>query len=631
MTAEDKIRDQAGSELEDEARAFQQARELVLALANTISALKIFPAHHSSAIHFRQDFISRLKAFLDRYQKLELEIGEFAFYYQGKPVYQDEISSKSLPFFFYKDGLRVLALYQGMDEQEISEFLELVRSESAKPAEESDLVNALWLKDLANVQYYAPEEFIENRILEERAESLNKRGLQIIPQELANRVVEINVDRQKIFSGQVELRPEEKQVLESFQDQEFPDLPETWQQTLSFEEGEAESRPEKPEEIPGQGKTAGSLPEKVALNREELDTLNRLIERNRQLSPEEEFLNLMMEILAQERDPEQYRANLDILRGFYQESLKAGRFEIPIMLDRKIKGLKALIGQDQPEKLPLLEEFAVATSSLQILDEVRKLVDQKVELNYQALFDYVKQFGDRALPFLAELYEKINQQEFRASVRQLVRSKLQENPALAAAFIDDQKPELTAEVIELMRELPGQKIISRFSNFLTLSRRELKLKAIEALSSFKEEMANKILLGFMNDSDGQVRLKATSSLKYLGDLSRLKQLMKDTASRVFRRKPFEEKRALFEFLGRSRNPEAFNFLKKTFLKKSILPATTELRVCAVAGLEANRSPEALELLRRGEKFLNPRVREAASQALVRLTLEKAVRPEANSR
>lgn len=220
MTSEDKTIDQTLSEKEYEALAFQKAREVVLSLANTISALKIFPAHHASAIHFRQDFIAKLKAFLDQFQKLELEIGEFAFYFQGKPVYQDEISSKSLPFFFYKDGLRVLALYQGMDDQEISEFLDLVRSESAKPAEESELVNALWLKDLANVQYYAPEELIENRILEERAESLNKKGLQIIPQELASRTVEINVNREKIFPASWKLRPEEKQALESFQDRE---------------------------------------------------------------------------------------------------------------------------------------------------------------------------------------------------------------------------------------------------------------------------------------------------------------------------------------------------------------------------------------------------------------------------
>lgn len=631
MFAEDRIKGPADSEQEEQAQAFQQARELILSLANTISALKIFPAHHSSAIHFRQDFISKIKAFLERYQKLELEIGEFAFYYQGKPIYQDEISSKSLPFFFYKDGLRALALYQGMDEQEISEFLELIRSESAKPAEESDLVNALWLKDLANVQYYAPEEFIENRILEERAESLNKKGLQIIPQELASKVVEINVDREKIFSGRIELRPEEKQALELFQEQEFPDLPENWQQTLIFDENELNNQTGKTEDITGLEKTAGRLPEKVTLNPEEIEALNQLVERNRQLSPEEEFLNLMMEILVLEKDQEQYRANLEILQTFYQESIRTGRFEIPILLDRKTKDLKALISQGQPEKLKLLEDFAASFSSLQILDEVKKLVDQKTDLNYPALFDYLKQFGDRALPLLTELYEKIEDSEFRSSVRQLIRSKLQENPATATIIIDDQKPELTAAVIELMKGFPAQRILPQFSLFLTLTRRELKLQAIEALSSFQEEMANKILLGFMKDSDSQVRLKATSSLKYLGDPSRLKQLMKDTARKAFRRKPLEEKKALFEFLGRSHNPEAFNFIKRTFLKKSILPATTELRVCAVAGLEANRSPEALELLRRGEKFLNRRVREAASQALVRLTLNGPARAEVNSR
>jgi len=90
-----------------------------------------------------------------------------------------------------------------MDDEEINDLLEIIRLESAKPAEESDVVNALWLKDFPNLQYYAPEEFIENRILEERTESLSKRGLQIIPQELAGKVVDIEVNRQELFSGQL--------------------------------------------------------------------------------------------------------------------------------------------------------------------------------------------------------------------------------------------------------------------------------------------------------------------------------------------------------------------------------------------------------------------------------------------
>ncbi|HNT02012.1 MAG TPA: hypothetical protein PKJ80_08275, partial [Candidatus Saccharicenans sp.] len=323
-------------------QAIQKVKELVLSLANTISALKIFPPEHASAIHFRQDFISRLKTFLNDYQRLELSISEFGFYYQDKLIYQDEISSKSLPFFFYKDGLRLLAFYQGMDDEEISDFLDIIRTESAKPSDESDVVNALWLKDFPNLQYYAPEEFIESRILEERTESLTKRGLQIIPQELAGKVIDIKVDRQQLFSGRLELRPEEKQAVNSFVDEEVPELPENWQQNFAFEAGEAEGSAET-KETGQQAILASKLPISFQLTEEELNQLNSLLEKNRNLSPEEEFINLMMEIMALEGNEKQFATNLNILEDFYLENIKNGHFNIPIILNRKIKELRTLL------------------------------------------------------------------------------------------------------------------------------------------------------------------------------------------------------------------------------------------------------------------------------------------------
>lgn len=207
-------------------------------------------------------------------------------------------------------------------------------------------------------------------------------------------------------------------------------------------------------------------------------------------------------------------------------------------------------------------------------------------------------------------------------MKELFQKKIKSNPGSIVALIDDQRPLMTATIIEIMRAQPGERIIPHFSSFLTISNQELKIKAIEALGSFNDEMANKILMGFLNDPSQEVRLKATSCLKFLGETSRLKQLMKEVFTKKFREKHFEEKKALFEFLGRTRNHEAFLFLKKVFLKKSLRPSVTELRVCAVAGLETMASREAVELLRRGERFFNRRVREAASSALVRLTLKK---------
>lgn len=623
MSPEEKALKEQKSE-EVDPQVIQKVKELLLSLANTISVLKIFPANHASAIHFRQDFISKLKNFLDQYQQLELEIGEFAFFYQGKQVYQDEISSKSLPFFFYKDGMRLLLFYQGIDEQEINDFLELVRTESAKPAEESDIVNALWLKDLPNVQYYAPEEFIENRILEERADTLSKKGLQVIPQELADKAIEIKVDRQNLFSGKLELKPEERQALESFTDVEFPELIENWQQNFDFE-GE-EQKKEITDEFKQPEKRISlqtrKIPSEFTLTKEEVKQLNQLVEKNRQLSPEEEFLNLMMEILALEKDLKQFQTNLDILHNFYLENIKNGRFSLPILLNKKIKDLKTLLASEPNGKILLLDEFRSRISDLKLFDEIRKLVKEKVELNSLALYDYLSQFGDQAIPFFVELFENIEDQEFRGRVKELFQKKIKSNPGSIVALIDDQRPLMTATIIEIMRAQPGERIIPHFSSFLTISNQELKIKAIEALGSFNDEMANKILMGFLNDTSQEVRLKATSCLKFLGETSRLKQLMKEVFTKKFREKNFEEKKALFEFLGRTRNQEAFLFLKKVFLKKSLRPSVTELRVCAVAGLETMASREAVELLRRGERFFNRRVREAASSALVRLTLKK---------
>jgi len=622
MLPEDTKPAKAVGEEKADPQAVQKVKELVLSLANTISALKIFPPEHASAIHFRQDFISKLKTFLDNYQRLELSISEFGFYYQDKLVYQDEISSKSLPFFFFKDGLRLLAFYQGMDDEEISDFLDIIRTESAKPTDESDVVNALWLKDFPNLQYYAPEEFIESRILEERTESLSKRGLQVIPQELAGKVVDIKVDRQQLFSGRLELRPEEKQAINAFVDEEVPELPENWQQNFAFEAEGAESgtgtgQADQPANL------AVKLPVSLQLTEEELSQLNRLLERNRKLSPEEEFINLMLEIMALEDNEKQFETNLNILEDFYLENIKSGHFNIPIILNRKIKELRTLLASSPDDRPSQLDAFLARTADLKILDEIRKLVDNKVQLNYEALYEYLVQFEEAAVPFLAEMYEKVENQAFRNLVRGFFQEKMATDPGLVASQLDEQKPQLTSALIDLMEKQPAKKIIPYFTSFLAMSSRELKLKAVEALASFNDELANKILMAFMNDKDQEVRLKATTNLKFLGDTSRLGQLMAEVFTPKFRARSFEEKKALFEFLGRTKSEEAFKFLKKIFLKKSWRRSTTELKICAVAGLEKMGSKEAIDLLRRGEHFFNRQVREASAEALVRLALKNS--------
>jgi len=93
----------------------ERVKEILHLLAKTVSLIKIFPPDHSSVKNFTREMAEKLIKFLEDNWKLELDVDEFSFNFQGKMVYQDQSTIKSLPFLFFKDGLQKLFFYKGLD------------------------------------------------------------------------------------------------------------------------------------------------------------------------------------------------------------------------------------------------------------------------------------------------------------------------------------------------------------------------------------------------------------------------------------------------------------------------------------------------------------------------------------
>src|SRR4030042_3629169 len=189
----------------------EKARDLLHYLANTVSAMKIFPSEHATIKNFVDLLTQKFTDFLATYQKLQIGIEEYSFTFGGKPVFSDELTIKSLPFFFFKDGLQILFFYEGLNRQEILEFLELIAAGAQKPAEDSDIVPALWERDFPNLQYYAPDEFLENRILAESRDSQARQELPDLPDDIAYETIEVRGDSSKFSQGKHELTSEDRE------------------------------------------------------------------------------------------------------------------------------------------------------------------------------------------------------------------------------------------------------------------------------------------------------------------------------------------------------------------------------------------------------------------------------------
>jgi len=110
------------------------------------------------------------------------------------------------------------------------------------------------------------------------------------------------------------------------------------------------------------------------------------------------------------------------------------------------------------------------------------------------------------------------------------------------------------------------------------------------------------------------------NLKYHGNKTTLDYVMQLVQEKDFNNKSKLEKKALLNFLARTKNGEVSALLQSMLKKWSILSTAkqNETRICAVSALETMATPEAVDIIKEGTNIRNKSVRDACRLALKKL-------------
>ncbi len=299
-------------------RQVERVRDLIQVLVNTIQAARLFPPEHQTVVNFVSDLHGRLTGYLDEHGELEIGIEEQSLTFAGKPVHEDPVPAKSLSFFFFKDGMKALVFCRGLKIDEVSELLATIRGVSSLPAEEGDIVNALWEKDFANIRYLAPDDYLETKIGQGR------------------KLLEWPIDRPAMSAGRIDLSPEDLEDIRN--------------------RIQAMGRGEGPDDAIWKAELADELSSPVAPAREaeEKREIDSLLTANRRLSADDEYLNLMIEILYLEDRSDQYPGLADSIRQYHRELIARRDFSRAARLLQSLLELKETSGSTQPEKAAIL-------------------------------------------------------------------------------------------------------------------------------------------------------------------------------------------------------------------------------------------------------------------------------------
>jgi hypothetical protein len=577
----DPIGGPAAGEGAPDAATLKSVKDLFIALSRAVSAAKLFPDNNEMVVRFRGEFASQLQAFLGSHIELEIEIRQNAFDFLGQRVWQDENVIRSLPYLFFKDGMKTLTFMAGIGTEEVTEFLSLVKTVSLLPLEVSDCVDALWQKDFANIRFYASDEFLEAKVPVDHK----------IPPAF-------RVDKEELFRGRLDLRAED--VAEVLR--------------IMKERGSEAGPPE-----------ADAADRLAALDAADLKRLDGLLADEHRSYEEKDFLDLVFELLNVEERPDVFAEILTYMNGRHAVQVQCLDFANAVRMVKMLEPLSRTLAGASPERARSFEQFRAGLGRNCPWPEVRKAAVEGQVPEPARLFEYLALMGTGFCGLGADLYEDVKDKGFRSLAQEYLEKMGRADPLALARQVQESRPLAGQVIIGVLGQIHDPGTLSALAGFLSSADRSIRLKTIRTLGSFPGEEAQRILIKLLQDPDREARIEAALQVRLGSHPEGIRDLIRVARAKDFFSRVEAEASALLLALGRSGSEDAAAFLASLLRKRSLLGRAKRLAVQlgAVRALAAHGGPAAAEALARSARSGRRKLRPACREALDRLASNPA--------
>lgn len=129
--------------------------------------LRLYPPDHPTARQSLDDLATAVARYTEQWGTLALEVQENALVSEEETVYLHETSRDNLAFLMFRDGVRSLSLYPGVEVEEIEALVDCLAHADDLADMEHDFVTALWERDLSHVDYRVVDPFLGGQMLQE--------------------------------------------------------------------------------------------------------------------------------------------------------------------------------------------------------------------------------------------------------------------------------------------------------------------------------------------------------------------------------------------------------------------------------------------------------------------------------
>ncbi len=550
---------------EDEALA-EEVGELFTSLAKALRSYRIYEENNP----VRQRFVGGLRdAFGSLWKgmdRLEVRIEEEQIRWREEVVHRAEKGGgDSLPFLFYRDGIREMTLLPGIEE-ELEPLLEIVQTARRLKGEGDDLLTLLWHADLRHLRYQYVDLLDEGVEIPERGEGADSTQLRSVLEEEA---------------------PERGSTLR--EDVPPPKIdPENFNLTL------------------------------YSLRPAELEELRDEVRREMERDLRQDVLDALFDRLEERENPGRQVDIIGILRTLLPNFLSRGALgsaaRVLGELDRLLRA-EGVLGSEAREAA---EELLGDIGGVQALGElVRALTDGSLSPSPEELAGFLRHLHTKALAPLLRSAETVDDRRLQRVIRDAIGQIARKRPSELTVLLEHDDAVVVRGAARLIGETGFTGAGAALGRLLTHEDREVRITAVESARMLRASSAAGALVNALTDRDDGVRAaaaRAVGALRYRPALGALRSRVRGKEIRQAHR---TEKIAFFEAYGLVGGGEAVEELDELLNGRGFLGRRQpeEIRASAALALGKMEVPRAMEALERAMGDDNPVVQAAVNRAL----------------
>jgi len=526
--------DQALQERENE-DALKSVRALTQSLLQVLKAYRLYEANHP----ILSKFLDRVKADFDRYfeefDSFSLQVGEHRLFYRGHMVYENQDTRESLAFLFYRDGIREIRFFRGLEFQELVDFLALVRKGDLVNRMEDDLVTLFWAREFIHIDLVTLDEFLET-------------GTVLVP-----------------ASGEdLVRRPEYHGLPKGWFPETVPDTEAKDSPILLVQGVRQVINP-----LPGQ-----SLAQACQLTLEEREEINREAELEQR--PEYLFIlvdNLIEILLHLGEDVDAYENMIAYFERTLESLLEGEQVERAVTILNKLhETIEAIVLKDK--QIFAIRRILESTSRPQMIEHLGKAMKatdgngRVGTAQAEAIRQYLLFLEKQAIEPLCKLLGEVESAKWKKAITDRIVRLCQQDIQPVVAYLTDPNPALVIQILAILRTLAHPSTAKFLSPLIRHGDPKVREETIELLGHLGEK-GKDLLQKFLEDPVPYLRGKASILFARTAREEAVTPLSEIVLSKGFLDREFEEKLSFFKALAASGSERAVPILEKIARKRSL--------------------------------------------------------------